>query len=236
MKNSKSLLRFSLMSFLFALLVGISACSKKSDVPSEGELMIVNASPGFGPVDVYFDNNLFGAAGLVYPSNTGYETVVVGEHNLKVTATGSTTSIFEGKLNTLGDISQSLFIFGKPTSLNVFAVADNFYTPSAGKALIRFFHLSPDGQTIDLGYLTGSTFTPLYIGRSFETNTSAINFSPFAAIDQGTYELDVRISGASISLLSYNVTLTAGKFYTLFLKGISGDPVTPLGLEVITHN
>lgn len=220
---------------LIILVTGLNGCSKK-DTPTYGDFLIVNASPGFGPVDVYIDNNKFNSTALAYPLNTGYETVVAGEHSMKVTSVGSTTSIFEGKLNTLGDISQSLFIFGKPTSLSVFAVADNFYTPGAGKALIRFFHLSPDGPTIDVGTLTGTTFTPLYIGRSFETTTSAINYSVFAGIDAGTYNFDVRVNGAGISLYSGDITLQAGNFYTLFLKGISGDPVTPLGLELIIHN
>ena len=235
MKKSHSFLRWPLFVLIVWVVAGISACGKK-DNPTYGDFMVVNASPGFGPVDIYVDNNKFNTAGLTYPQNTGYSTLEAGQHTMKVTATGSTTSIFEGNLNTLGDINQSLFIYGLPTSLNVFAVADNTFSPSTDKALIRFFHLSPGGQTVDFGTVSSATFTPLYSSRSFETSTSAINNSVFNAIDVGNHVFDIRVAGTGISLVSDDINLAGGKFYTIFLRGVSGDPVTPLGIEVIIHN
>ncbi len=235
MKISNSFLRLPVLVLLVWVIAGISGCGKKSN-PSYGEFMVVNASPGFGPVDVYIDNNKFNSAALAYPSHTAYGTLESGQHTMKVTSSGSTTSIFEGSLNTLGDINQSLFIYGLPTSLNVFAVADNTFNPSTGKALIRFFHLSPGGQTVDLGTVASATFTPIYSSRSFETSTSSINNSVYNSIDEGTYYFDIRVAGTGISLVSSDITLAGGKFYTLFLRGINGDPATPLGIEVITHN
>lgn len=235
MMKTKSFLRWPFFVLLVFVIGGISACNKKTN-PTYGEFMVVNASPGFGPVDIYVDNNKFNTAALAYPLHTEYGTLESGQHTMKVTATGSTTSIFEGNLNTLGDINQSLFIYGLPTSLNVFAVPDNTFSPSTGKALIRFFHLSPGGQTVDVGTISAATFTPLYTSRSFETSTSAVNNSLYNAIDVGTYSFDIRVSGSGISLFKDDIVLEGGKFYTIFLKGISGDPVTPLGLQVIKHN
>ncbi len=235
MKKSNSFLRWSVFVLLLWVITATSACGK-SDNPTYGEFMVVNASPGFGPVDIYLDNNKFNTAALAYPMNTGYSTVEAGQHNMKVTSAGSTTSIFEGNLNTLGDISQSIFIYGLPTSLNVFAVADNTFSPSGGKALIRFFHLSPGGQTVDVGTVNSAIFTSIYPSRSFETSTSAINNSVYNAIDVGTYLFDIRVAGTGISLVSDDITLVGGKFYTIFLRGISGNVDTPLGIEVITHN
>jgi len=158
MKKSDNLLKCAGFLMLLWFITGFSACGKK-DNPTYGEFMVVNASPGFGPVDIYVDNNKITTSALAYPSHTSYATLEAGQHTVKVTAAGNTTSIFEGNLNTLGDINQSMFIYGLPTSLNVFAVADNTFSPSTGKALIRFFHLSPGGQTVDVGKLNGATFT-----------------------------------------------------------------------------
>jgi len=235
MKKVFSVRNWPVLVLLVLIFGGNSACNKKSD-PTYGEFMVVNASPGFGPVDIYVDNTKFNTAALTYPQNTGYSTLESGQHTMKVTATGSTTSIFEGNLTTLGDINQSLYIYGLPTSLNVFAVADNTFNPSSDRALIRFFHLSPGGQTVDFGTVSGATFTPLYSSRSFETSTSSINNSVFNAIDVGNHIFDIRVAGTGISLISDDVNLAGGKFYTIFLRGVSGDPVTPLGIEVITHN
>ncbi len=235
MKKSNSLFRWPVFVMLLWVIAGISACGKKTS-PTYGEFMVVNASPGFGPVDIYIDNNQFNGAGLAYPLHTPYNTLESGQHTMKVTAAGSTTSIFEGTLNTLGDINQSLFIYGLPTSLNVFAVADNTFASSTGKALVRFFHLSPGGQTVDVGTLAGATFTSIYSARSFETSTSALNNSLYNAIDAGEYKFDVRVTGTGISLYTDSIGLEGNKFYTLFLKGINGDPATPLGIQVIKHN
>lgn len=198
--------------------------------------MVVNASPGFGPIDIYVDNSKFNGAGLAYPLHTPYGTLETGQHTINVTDAGSTTSIFAGSLNTLGDINQSLFIYGLPNALSVFAVPDNTFSASSDKALIRFFHLSPGGQTVDVGKLNGATFTPLYTSRSFETSSSGVNNSQFNAINVGDYEIDIRVSGTGISLFKDSIGLQGGKFYTLFLKGINGDPTTPLGLQIIKHN
>jgi len=173
MKKLNCFLNWPVLVLLVLVFTGISACGKK-DNPTYGEFMVVNASPGFGPVDIYVDNTQFNGAGLVYPLHTPYGTIEAGQHAIKVTAAGSATAIFEGSLNTLGDINQSLFIYGLPNSLNVFAVPDNTFSPSADKALVRFFHLNPGGQTIDVGKLNGTTFIPLYTSRSFETSTSTI--------------------------------------------------------------
>jgi len=235
MKKTYSVLQWPVLILLVLIFGGNNACNKKGN-PTYGEFMVVNASPGFGPVDIYVDNNKFNTAALAYPLHTPYGTLESGQHTFKVTATGSSTAIFEGSLNTLGDINQSLFIYGLPTSLNLFAVPDNTFSPGTGKALIRFFHLSPGGQTIDIGTLNGSTFTPLYTSRSFETSTSSVNNSLFNAIDVGTYVFDIRPAGTGISLFSDDITLEGGKFYTLFYRGISGAPATPVGIEVITHN
>jgi hypothetical protein len=235
MKKSSRFLNWPLLVSLVCIVAVISACGKK-DNPTYGEFMVVNASPGFGPVDVYVDNLLFNGPPLAYPLNTPYGTLEAGQHTVKVTNTGSTTSIFEGSLNTLGDINQSLFIYGLPNALNVFAVPDNTFSASADKALVRFFHLSPGGQTVDVGTLNGATFTPIYSSRAFETSTSAANNSVFNAMNAGDYEIDIRVAGTGISLYSDSIGLQGGKFYTLFLKGINGDPTTPLGLQIIKHN
>jgi len=227
-------LRWHFLVSLVCIISVISACGKE-DTPTYGEFMVVNASPGFGPIDIYVDNKI-NFETLAYPLHTPYGTLEAGQHTVKVTAPGSATSIFEGSLNTLGDINQSMFIYGLPNALNVFAVPDNTFSPSADKALVRFFHLSPGGQTIDVGTLNGATFTPLYSSRSFETSTSAVNNSPFNAMNVGDYKIDIRVAGTGISLFSDSIGLQGGKFYTLFLKGINGDPATPLGLQIIRHN
>jgi hypothetical protein len=59
----------------------------------------------------------------------------------------------------------------------------------------------------------------------------------FANVDPGTYNLDIRTSATSLPAVSrQNITLEAGKLYTIYIFGVSGYSKTPLGLGVIQHN
>ena len=76
-----------------------------------------------------------------------------------------------------------------------------------------------------------------FVNRTFETQSSATSNQAFAPVDAGTYKFDVRVAGTSTSVLTTlnNITLQAGKIYTVFANGIVGG--TPaLGAKIILHN
>lgn len=223
--------------FLFALAIMVtgSSCLKKTNL-GKGKLMVVNASPGFGPVDVYIDGEKFNSTPLAFPSNTPYAEVTESSRLVQITSSTNPTPLFNGNLNVIENINQSLYLTNIPDSLQGFAVPDNYGIPAAGTALIRFFQLSPGAPIMDMGVKNGSTFTPLYTSRAFETNLTAITNASFNVLAGGTYTFELRINGSSIALYTSNpVTIQAGGVYTLYAKGISGSGSTPLGLEVITN-
>jgi hypothetical protein len=86
-----------------------------------------------------------------------------------------------------------------------------------------------------VGTLTGSTFTPVFSNRSFETATTAGANSVFTPVPAGTYNFDVRAGGSSVLPLN-GIVLQAGKIYTVFARGIVGNTTTPLGATIIVHN
>ncbi len=224
--------------FLSVVLVAslFFSCSKK-DTPGSGQFMFINASPGFGPVDVIFDGNKFNTTGVAYGGNTGYKPLLEGSHVMNITSTGTTTSLYDVNLSTAASINQSFFIYDRPNSLQVFAVQDNLNTPAAGKANIRFFHLSPGSTVIDMGTINASVFTPIFSARSFESSSTAYTNASFTSINAGTYSFEIRVNGAGVTILTVNnIVMQEGKNYTLFAKGISGNATTPLGLEVIENN
>lgn len=212
------------------------SCNKK-DTPGSGQFMFVNASPGFGPVDVILDGNKFNTTAVNYGANTGYKPLLEGSHVMNITSSGTTTSLYDVNLSMAASINQSFFIYDRPNSLQVFAVQDNLITPSAGKANIRFFHLSPGSTVIDVGTVSASVFTPLFSARSFESSSTAYTNASFTSINAGTYSFEIRVNGAGVTILTVNnIVLQEGKNYTLFAKGISGNATTPLGLEIIENN
>lgn len=218
---------------VLAIISGIISC-RKNTVES-GQFMIVNASPGFGPATIQIDANPFGTAAVAYSGNTGYLPLLQGRHLLQAVVGG--TPVFDVNFTSAGLQNQTLFIYDRPTSLQVFAVVDNIASPGSGKAGLRFFHLSPGSPLVDVGTLSGATFTPLFTARSFETASTAFTGSGFTTLNSGTYSVQVRVTGAGTELLTVNnIQLQEGKNYTVFLKGISGNATTPLGLELIGNN
>lgn len=217
---------------LLALIAALVSC-RKNTVES-GPFMIVNASPGLGAATFQIDANPFGSAAVAYPGNTGYLPLLQGRHLLNALVGG--TPVFDVNFTSAGLQNQSLFIYDRPNSLQVFAVVDNLTSPGSGKAGLRFFHLSPGSPLVDVGTLSGASFTPLFTARSFETSSTAFSNSGFTILNSGTYTFQVKVTGAGTELLKVdNIQLQEAKNYTIFLKGISGNATTPLGLELITN-
>lgn len=223
--------------FIPVVLLSLVLFACKKETVKSGQFMVVNASPGFGPVDIWMDANPFSSGSIPYPANTGYKPLIEGRHLMKVLQPGTSNSLFEVNMTTASDVSQSLFIYDRPTALQVFAVQDIFGSYGSGKAGLRFFHLSSGAPMVDVGTLSGGTFSPLFTARSFETSTTAFTNSSFLPVNTGTYSFQIRVNGAGAPLLTVNnIVLEEGKSYTLFAKGLSGNMTTPLGLELITNN
>jgi hypothetical protein len=76
----------------------------------------------------------------------------------------------------------------------------------------------------------------VFSNRSFETIATATANSAFTPVDAGSYTFDVRLANNTSVLTVPNISLQAGKIYTVFARGIVGNTTTPLGAEVIAHN
>jgi hypothetical protein len=174
---------------------------------------------------------------LSFPNNTGYLTVTAGTRNVKVNAAGTSTTVINADVPFTKDKNYSLFAYNQLASIGAILVEDNLSAPASGKAHIRFFHLSPGAPAVTVGVLAGSTFTPVFSNRAFETQATAAANQAFAPVDAGTYTFDVRVAGTTNSVLTLTgINLQAGKIYTVFARGIVGNTTTPLGASIIAHN
>jgi hypothetical protein len=220
---------------LITLLATLFSCNKK-DKPGSGQFMVVHTSPGLAPIDVYVDGNKLSTSPVAYTSTTGYQPLIEGTHQLKITTAGSSASLIEANFGSVATIKQSVYVFNRSNALEVFLVADDVSSPGSASAGIRFFHLSPGAPMVDMGTVSGTAFTPLFTARSFETRSTVNSHSSFITISPGTYKFNIRVNGAGTSLHEENITVEAGKSYTIYAKGIAGDPLTPLGFGVVAHN
>ena len=220
-------------------LLGISifsiGCDKDDDVdPGKAKIMVVHASPNAPNVDVRV-NNTVALTNVPYPSNSGYTDVNAGSTNIKVSPTGTTTYVIDATGNLEANRNYSVFAIDSVSKIKPAITIDDLTAPAAGKAHVRFLHLSPNAPGVDIAVTGG----PVVFGnRTFNdqsTNAALANFTP---LDAGTYNLEVRAAGSNTVVLSLpNVVLTQGKIYTVFAKGfLGGAGAQALGAQVIVNN
>jgi hypothetical protein len=216
-----------------------SSCSKDNEpgapAPQTAKVMVVHASPNAPAVDVRINNSATAAiTNLAFPNNTAYADVPAGNINIKVSPTGTTTNVIDANVTTMANMNYSVIALDSVSKIKASVVADNLAAPAAGKAHVRFFHLSPNAPTVSITTVGGGT--TLFANRSFNDQSSNAAFANFTPVDAGTVNLEVRANNAVVLTLP-PLALQAGKIYTVFARGfVNGAGNQALGAQVITHN
>ncbi len=228
MKNRISIFASALF---VAAIVLVSSCKKDEtmDDHSHANVLVTHASPDAPGVDLLVDNSKQNSAALAYPNNTGYLQVASGTRNIKVNVTGTTTTVIEADLMLAKDINYSIFAVDSVSKISPIVITDDLTAPAAGKAHVRFIHLSPNAPAVDIA--VASSGAVVFGDIAFKENTA------FTPLDAGTYNLDVRVAGTTtVALVLPAITLEAGKIYTVFAKGFLGGAGTQaLGAEIIVN-
>lgn len=229
----KSLHRLALAALTLPVLaLTLTGCSDDDDNPvapaQQARVMAVHASPDAPAVDLLVDNAVAGT-GLAYPNNTGYANVTAGTRNVKVNVTGTSNTVINADLALAAGTTYTVFANGPVASIGALVVTDDLTAPAAGKAHVRFVHLSPDAPAVDVAVAGGPV---VFADQSFR------DFTAFTPVDAGTYDLEVRLAGtATVALAVPDVTLQAGKIYTVFARGFaSGSGAQALGAQIIVNN
>ncbi len=222
--------RFSLLTsaLLLASILVLSSCDKDDD-KTYADVMVTHASPDAPGVDLLIDNVKKNSAALTYPNNTGYLETESGTRNIKVNVAGTTTTVINADLTLTKDVNYSIFAIDSVSKISAIVFEDDLSAPAAGKAHVRFLHLSPNAPAVDVA--VASSGAVVFGDVSFKEGTA------FTPLDAGTYNLDVRVAGTStVALVLPAITLEAGKIYTVFAKGfLGGTGVQALGAEIIIN-
>ncbi|WP_018476815.1 DUF4397 domain-containing protein [Pontibacter roseus] len=194
-------------------------------------VMVVHASPDAPGVDLLVDNSKVNTTALTYPNNTPYLEVESGRRNIKVNAAGTSTSVIDANLDLDANTNYSVFAANTLSAIEPVVLEDDLTTPAAGKAHIRFVHLSPDAPAVDIAVTNGPV---LFSNRTFKSATA------FTPVDAGTYNLEVRLAGTNTVVLPLpNVQVANGRIYTVFAKGFVAPPsgnTNSLGAQIIANN
>lgn len=220
--------------FLAALLVSslfITSCDEDVEDPvvSKSNVMVVHASPNAPGVDLLVDGAKQNSAALTFPNNTGYLSVNSGTRNFKVNVSGTTTTVIDASPNLTKDANYTIFAIDSVSKISPLVLTDDLTTPAAGKAHVRFVHLSPNAPAVDIA--VASSGAVVFGNKSFK------EFTPYTPLDAGAYNLDVRVAGTTtVALTLPTITLEAGKIYTVFAKGfLGGTGSEALGAQIIVN-
>jgi hypothetical protein len=222
-----ALLRFAVLGLVAA--VALTGCNDNPLTPRpNARVMAVHASPDAPGVDLLVDNAVAGT-NLTYPNNTGYLAVKPGTRNLKINVTGTTTTVINANLKLSPGASYSVFATGAVANIAPLVLTDDLTKPAAGKAHVRFVHLSPDAPAVDVAVQGGGV---VFGNKAFK------EYTPFTPLGAGTYDLEVRLAGTNTVVLPLpGITLEAGKIYTVFAKGfVGGTGAQALGAQIIVNN
>lgn len=209
-----------------------TACSDDetpvAPVVEKALVKVVHASPDAPGVDLLLDNVKTGS-NLVFPNNTGYLPVNSGTRNVKVNVAGTSTTVIQADLPLMTNKNYSVFAVNKVANLEPLVLEDDLRSPASGKSHVRFIHLSPDAPAVDITLTDGTVLFSNYIFK---------RASSFTPLDAGTYNLQVRLAGTSTVVLNLpGITLTNGKIYTVFAKGlVNGTGAQALGAQIIVNN
>ena len=206
----------------------LSSCEDEVET-TYANVLVTHASPDAPGVDLLIDDVKVNTQPLTYPNNTGYLEAETGTRNIKVNVAGTTTTVINGDLDLEADEYYSVFAVDQVSEITALVLVDDLTMPAAGKAHVRFVHLSPDAPAVDIA--VASSGAVVFSDIAFKESTA------FTPLDAGTYNLDVRVAGTTtVALVLPPVTLTAGKIYTVFAKGfLAGTGAQALGAEVIVN-
>jgi hypothetical protein len=197
--------------------------------PGKSMVMAIHTSPNAPAVDILVDNAI-AETGLGFTENTGYLEVTAGSRNLKVNVSGAdpVVTVIDLDVPLTANVNYSVFAIDSVESLSALATVDDLTSPAAGKAHVRFIHLSPNAPAVDITDTNGNIVFGDY---------EFAEFSDFTPLDAATYDLQVRLQGTTTVVLELpGIALSDGNIYTVYAKGfVGGDGNQALGAEIIVN-
>ena len=170
----------------------------------EAYVRVVHASPDAPNVDVWVDGERV-LDDVPFTAVSDYLALPGGDHNVQVTATGSTDAVIEADLTLEAGASYTVAAIGMLADISATVLVDD-RAPADGQTKLRVFHASSAAPaSVDVAVSDGPV---LVEGLAYPEATGYLTIEP------GTYALEVRAAGEAEAALTLDATLEAGQNYT----------------------
>jgi hypothetical protein len=185
-----------------ALALGALAAPVAAD--SDAMVRVIHASPDAPNVDVWVDGTQV-LTDVPFTAVSDYLALPAGDHQVQVTATGSTDPVIDATLTLEAGTSYTVAATGFLADIGPTVFVDD-RTPASDASRLRVIHASPSAPaSVDIALADG----PILIdGLAYQAA------SDYLTVDPGTYALEIRAAGDDAAALTIDATVAAGHVYT----------------------
>lgn len=186
----------------------------------EARIRVLHASPDAPAVDIYVNDAVVdGWTNVHFGTISDYMTVPAAGYNVKVYATGDTTSpVIDADVTLDTGMSYTVAAINPVASIQPAVFVDD---PALDydSALVRVVHLSPDAPAVDV-VPDGADPADAVV-----SNLEFTNATDYLALPAGSYDLEVRLAGETTVALQLDpLDVQAGRAYSVFAIGSAADP------------
>jgi hypothetical protein len=219
MKTSKKLRQtYGGLLVAFAVVAGFSSCKSDAQITGDAYVRIINSSESAPPQDFYLDSTKINSAAVAYGQNTNYVTTTSGDRKARFKTAGTTTVNSSSNVGIHAGNYYTVYYTGGTSSNANYITEDNMIAPAAGKAKVRFVHLSSAAaSSIDL---------TIQGGQKIVSNLAYKTASTYQEVDAAT-SFQLFAAGSTATALNItNLGLQAGKIYTIYFSGSTTATIT----------
>ena len=210
-----------------ALALALAAPVSAAD---EAMVRVLHASPDAPAVDVYLDDTIVDAlTNVPFGTISDYLAVPAGDHNVKVYATGTTSSpVIDADVTVATGQKYTIAATNAVASIEA-QVLEDTPSPSCDTAQVRVVHFSADAPAIDVAP-TGAAPADAVV-----KNLAYPNATDYLALPGGSYDLEVRLAGTTtVALALPDVAIDDCNSYSVFAIGsAAGTPVGGNALQAV---
>ena len=207
-------MKLKLLTLLLAATAFTAACSDDDNTGPEGEsrVRVVHASPDAPSVDVLLDEAEV-LSDVPYLASSGYLATSAGDHNLKVNAAGTATTVIDADVTLAEGTDYTVIASGLVAEIAPIVLVDDNSTPEAGNARVRAIHGAPSAPAVDI-YVTApgadiEAAVPVLTGVAFG------DVADYLEVPAGDYQVRVTPAGTkTVAIDSGALTLESGQVRT----------------------
>ncbi len=228
-------LKKNIVGILFTIGCFVTSCSNSTDdiLSSQDSIMLINASPNATGISIKFNDETLNTNPILYTQNTNYGLINSGIKQVITTQPPSNVQLLSLPMLLKNSKVYSVFFAGQINSSQLIYVAtqDDLNPPERGKSKYRFINVAQNSKTLDLRLIGTNKDSVL------AANIPYGSASNFTEIKPGKYNFKLVSRDKTIKdSVTLNYTLTNGKIYTFWAKGlVNGEGDKALGIQTIIN-